>query len=218
MFWCIVDDPALFPDVLCRSNSHCNDKGTEFVCLNGLCAPPKAEPVDEPSCIADSDCEGKAKCEGGLCINHDVTAEAPDIKDPACKSDSECGGGQCLNGICLANSRSKMRFARRSPQLICHNDQECTGINGTPGYCNNGICVADPPRKLTRSPQLVCHNDQECTGINGTPGYCNNGICVADPPRKLTRSPQLVCHNDQECTGINGTPGYCKNGICVADP
>ncbi|OJJ00523.1 hypothetical protein ASPVEDRAFT_27246 [Aspergillus versicolor CBS 583.65] len=133
MFSCIVDDPALFPDVLCRSNYHCRDKGPDYVCLNGLCAPPKPGPVDEPSCNFDSDCDGNAKCEGHLCINHDLTMEAPDISDPACKSDSDCDGGRCLNGICLAPSRTKLRFARRSPQLICHNDQECTGINGAPG-------------------------------------------------------------------------------------
>ncbi|KAI9374062.1 hypothetical protein BJX61DRAFT_541109 [Aspergillus egyptiacus] len=130
--------------------------------------------VDDPVCHADSECHDGI-CRDGYCIAPDNTAVAPAIDDPSCKKDADCGDGTCMAGICLAPS--KMRFARRSPDLSarwkCKNDAECDG-----GYCYNGICIADPPNTLEA--RWKCKNDAECDG-----GFCYNGICIADPPPRV---------------------------------
>ncbi|KAL4873555.1 hypothetical protein BDV12DRAFT_192536 [Aspergillus spectabilis] len=207
--FCIVDSPDLFK-YLCRNNFDCTD-GT---CKNGICYAPE--------------------------IDHDVTVEVPAIGNGLCSKNADCGADSyCMASICVADPPSKLRFSRRSPQLICHNDGECDR-----GYYYNGIRVADSPRSSleSRSLQLACHNDRDCDGCYCYRGiyvadpprsefesrslhlichndrecdgsYCYNGICVADTPKLESRSPQLVCHNDRECDG-----GYCYHGICIADP
>ncbi|KAL4884804.1 hypothetical protein BJY04DRAFT_215251 [Aspergillus karnatakaensis] len=215
-----VQHKCTWPDQLNKGSQHlakraglgqkCDDNkgcGQGLRCFYNFCIADSKE-LDEYICRENSNCKNDDVCINGLChppsIDKDTTIEAPDLSDAACYAN--CHGGYCYNGLCMAGpSPSKMRFVRRSPQLICHNDRECEG-----GYCYHGICVADPPRLEleSRSPQLICHNDRECEG-----GYCYHGICVADPPRLEARSPQLICHNDRECEG-----GYCYHGICVADP
>ncbi|KAL5332854.1 hypothetical protein BJX70DRAFT_392635 [Aspergillus crustosus] len=184
-----------------------NDCGKGLFCFYRFCIA-ESEDLFKHLCRTNSDCSfADNTCKNGLCyapkIDHNVNVEAPATNNMDC--DSNCPDGYCTNGICTGGPVVRMRFGRRSPQLICHNDRECDG-----GSCYKTICVADPPKLSleSRSPQLICHNDQECGG-----GYCYHGICVADPPKLEARSPQLVCHNDRECDG-----GYCYHGICIADP
>ncbi|KAL4906772.1 hypothetical protein BDW74DRAFT_127354 [Aspergillus multicolor] len=166
---------------------------------------------------------------GGFCINHDVTVEASPTGDAMCRTNKDCGkDGKCMSGLCLASS--KLRFARRSPQVQCHKDKDCASPEG-PGKCiAGGVCIA-PDRKLKeRTPQVQCHNDKDCASPDG-PGKCiAGGICIA-PDRKLkersvdsesthdelgTRSPQVQCRKDKDCASPEG-PGKCiAGGICIA--
>ncbi|KAL4975208.1 hypothetical protein BDW66DRAFT_167366 [Aspergillus desertorum] len=210
-------------DVLkfCGRTSDCGEDETcrLFVCVQSSRTLTKSNSNDEEKCKPDRDYSDSVECINDFCIDLDVTAEASAAGDVMCHEDSDCGSyAICLNGLCLESS-SKLRFARRSPQLVCHSDRDCASPSG-PGHCTpGGICVA-PPLKMVeaRSPQVQCHTDKDCASPSG-PGKCiTGGICIA-PPRQLeARPPQVQCRTDQDCASPDG-PRYCKDGgSCVVEP
>ncbi|KAL4970158.1 uncharacterized protein BDV14DRAFT_70609 [Aspergillus stella-maris] len=203
-FFCVEDHPSLYPDTYCRTNKDCKNNGR---CVLHVCAPPKGTPPKNDN--------NGVHCSGNTCIDDNHTIEADDVpaSNAACKTNADCGkNSRCLAGICLAANR---RLTRRSSlsehdklnarnvdggsldtrQLICHIDQECREPGQPGGYCNHGICVADPPvrntvRDTLESRQLVCHNNQDCREPGQPGGYCWNSICIADPPRQV--GPNLI--------------------------
>ena len=142
----------------------------------------------EASCRSDSDCDGIAICDGGLCLS------------PQCISDNQCEDSErCLNGRCVERedfcqfdvdcgeaAQICEDLTCVSPNGACADRDDCGGA-----FCIDGNCTE----------AFSCTNNRTCRQIAGFL-RCIDGEC---------RTSSTDCELNADCISGNS----CVFGICL---
>lgn len=206
---CVADDECP-RDFQCLSLSGAS--GNQCVPADRVC---ESNPVPQPDCTTDANCDGGEVCEGGRCVT-----PAPDCLDNSgCTAPQICEAGACVDPTpapeCVDNTGCT------EPQICV--DDACVDPEPTPECENNAGCDA---------PQICLQGsctDPACT-VNGECGdaeLCVDGLCEALVVEDcdfnndcgeigicVDGSCRLTCADDPQCPGAQ----VCRAGLCAPPP
>lgn len=129
---CQFNTTLCFVNDVCVEDEDCEDEGTGYECVYGVCLPPI---VDE--CDDDDECDDNEICDYGECKPRS-TGELPDCEDDFgyyCRSTNAClnDNGELLDqyscsslGVCCSRDAVASTCADQSG-VICNSNQRCSG-------------------------------------------------------------------------------------------
>ncbi len=178
-------------DTTCATRADCPG---DQVCVDGLCRPPAdggappqdAGPADAasdasgdaggpdaraPECTVDDDCDGEARCLGGVCCG------AADVCAGRCCDGA--AGEVCFAGACVTPGRSCTTHADCGEGAWCERGLAETGGTGGGmggGGMGEGVCLGETP-----SPGRCLSYPPDCDSPGADPASCIRASCEYVP-------------------------------------